>query len=127
MKLGKLCEDGVWRCVTSIYDAISMDWGKAKAKILRIKTPDKKLFENIYGCKFVNDADSEFSMQEILDCVVDVSTWKFYKSDGPHPVGNMPCSAGYDPAGEGDNATFAIMTMPERSFMIGKYFMEVSV
>lgn len=113
MRLGQMFDDGVWRCVTTIYDAIEMGFDRAKIESLKIKTPDPKLFQNIYGCKFVNDSDSEFSLAEILNCAVDTSIWKFYKPDDSFPVGTKPCTGGYDPAGDGDNASFAIMTTPE--------------
>jgi hypothetical protein len=114
LKHGQLFNDGVWRCVCSVYDAIDLGWNLTTIEKLRIKTPDPELFENIYGCRFVDDTDSVFKLKDILACAVDTATaWKDFENDAPRPIGDLPCTAGYDPAGVGDNASFVIMTRPE--------------
>lgn len=113
MKYGKLFADGIWRCVCSVYDAIDLGWNLITVEKLKIKTPDPTLFSNIYGCKFVDDTHSVFKLSDLLDCAVDVTKWTDFDNNAPRPIGDKPCTGGYDPAGEGDNASFVILTRPE--------------
>lgn len=113
MREGKLFDDGIWRCVTTIHDAIDMGYDKVTVKKLRIKTPDKKHFANIYECKFIDDSESEFNLQEILNCAIDLKTWKDFDADAVHPIGSIPCAGGYDPGGKSDNGSFVVTTFPQ--------------
>lgn len=112
---GRKDPDGFWRCVSSVYSAIDMGWDKVNLEQLRLETPDPVRFENIYGCKFVDDTDSVFKLGDLLDCGVDPLSWyPDYDHDNPdNPAGNLPCSIGYDPARDGDNASIAVLSIPQ--------------
>lgn len=112
MKYGKLFEDGVWRCVCTVHDAIDLGYDLTSVEKLKIKTPDPQLFRNIYGCEFVDDSESVFQLAEILACAVDVTKWVNFDPMADRPYGDLPCSGGYDPAGVGDNASFSILSRP---------------
>lgn len=109
---GRLDADGIWRCVCTVHDAIALGWDQVDLEQLRLETPDPDLFKVVYECEFMDDSNSVFKLNDILACGVDVETWTDYDSNAPYPIGNLPCSAGYDPAGKGDNASFVILTKP---------------
>lgn len=112
---GRKDPDGFWRCVTSIYSAIEQGWDQVDIDQLRLETPDPIRFENIYGCKFVDDTDSVFKLGDLLDCGVDPLSWypDFDPAITDRPAGDLPCSIGYDPARDADNASIAVLSIPQ--------------
>ena len=110
---GRLDPDGIFRIAFTIHDCIRMGWDKANLDQLRLETPDPYLFALTYECQFIDDSSSVFKLEDILACGVDVNeAWSDVDFDAAQPVGNLPCSAGYDPAAIGDNASFVTMTFP---------------
>ena len=110
---GRLDSDGIWRCALTIHDCIRMGWDQVDLEDLKRKMPDPELFAVTYECQFVNDANSTFNLKKILACGVDVTTaWPDYNPTSDRPIGNIECTAGYDPAGIGDNASFVTLTIP---------------
>lgn len=113
LKRGRLDPDGIWRCVTSIHTAIEMGWNRVDIDQLKLETPDPAVFASVYECKFVDDSDSVFKLSELLECGVDRSQWADYYPDSNYPFGSRPVALGYDPAGEGDNASAVVLSKPE--------------
>ena len=113
LTLGRLDPDGIWRCALTIHDCIRMGWDQVDLDELKREMPDPELFAVTYEGQFVNDANSTFNLKKILACGVDTTTaWPDYRPDAARPIGNIECTAGYDPAGIGDNASFTTLTIP---------------
>lgn len=113
LKTGRMDVDGIWRCVTSVHTAIAMGWDRVDLDQLRLETPDPNTFASVYECKFVDDSDSVFKLSELLECGVDTTQWADYHPDSDYPFGSKAVSIGYDPAGEGDNASAVVLSKPE--------------
>lgn len=110
---GRLDPDGIWRCALTIHDCIRMGWDQVDLADLKQKIPDPALFGVTYECQFVNDSNSTFKLKDILACGVDITTaWPDFDPEADRPIGNIECTAGYDPAGVGDNASFCTLTIP---------------
>ena len=109
---GKKFDDGIWRSVCTIHDAIEMGWSRVNLDELKQETPDPVLFAITYECAFVDDSNSIFKLNEIMQCGVDTSTWEDFDKHDDKPLSNKPVTAGYDPAGIGDNASFQILSKP---------------
>lgn len=112
---GRKDPDGFWRCVATVDSAISMGWDKVDLEQLRLETPDPARFENIYRCKFIDDTDSVFKLGDLLECAVDPLSWypDFDIANPDRPAGELPCSLGYDPAKDGDNASITVLSIPQ--------------
>lgn len=109
---GRKDADGIWRCVCTVHDAIKMGWDLVDLDQLHMETPSPELFAVTYECAFIDDADSIFKLDDILACGVDTQTWTDFDPLDDKPYGDRPVTTGYDPAGVGDNASFAIMSKP---------------
>ena len=111
---GRKDEDGIWRNVMTVHDAIELGWDLVDLDQLHMEMPDPALFAVTYECKFIDDADSVFKLNDLLNCGVERSlAWLDFDPDDDKPYGELPVTTGYDPAGEGDNASFVVLSKPE--------------
>ena len=112
LKDGRLCEDGYFRQVITIEDAINSGFDRVTMEKLRIKFPPGQ-FENLLMCQFVNDTDSIFKMAELQRCMVDAWTlWKDYTPLAPRPLDDAPVWIGYDPSRSQDDASLVVIAPP---------------
>lgn len=110
---GRLDPDGIYRIAFTIHDCLRMGWDLVDLEQLRLETPDPDLFATTYEGQFIDDSNSVFKLADILACGVDpTEAWEDFDPDADKPIGDLPCTAGYDPAAEGDNASFVTMTFP---------------
>ena len=63
-------------------------------------------------CVWIDDADSIFTIKELLKCGVDITKWKDFDPKADRPFGNREVWGGYDPAQTGDGASFVIVAPP---------------
>ncbi len=112
MKLGRLDDDGIWRCACTIHHAIEMGWDKVDLEQLRQETPDPRLFAVVYECEFIDDSQSVFDLNDLLACAVDSREWLDFDIEDDRPYGSNPVTIGYDPAGTGDNASAVVLSKP---------------
>ena len=112
LKDGRLCEDGYFRQVITIEDAINSGFDRVTMEKLRIKFPPGQ-FENLLMCQFVNDTDSIFKMAELQRCMVDAWTlWKDYTPLAARPLDDAPVWIGYDPSRSQDDASLVVIAPP---------------
>ena len=112
LKDGRLCEDGYFRQVITIEDAINSGFDLVTMEKLRIKFPPGQ-FENLLMCQFVNDTDSIFKMAELQRCMVDAWTvWKDYTPLAARPLDDAPVWIGYDPSRSQDDASLVVIAPP---------------
>ncbi|WP_390614271.1 terminase large subunit domain-containing protein [Maricurvus nonylphenolicus] len=112
LKDGRLCEDGHWRQLVTIEDAIDKGYDVVTMEKLRLKFPPAK-FDNLLMCKFVDGATSVFSLSELQKCMVDSwEVWSDYKPFAAKPLGDRPVWVGYDPSRSRDDACLAVVAPP---------------
>lgn len=111
LKHGRLCEDGWWRQIVTLQDAVDRGYDKIDIEQIKRETPPSK-YRNFYECQFVDDSQSVFDINDLLGCIRDPIIIKGFNKDASKPYGNKAVAVGYDPSGEGDKATAAAMTLP---------------
>jgi uncharacterized protein YjcR len=109
---GSLGPDKVWRHKVTVEDAERM--GCDLFDIVELKEEYSKAdFENLFGCKFVDDADSLFPFSKLQRCMVDATQeWTDVNFDAERPVDNRPVAIGYDPSRIRDNAGLVVLEVP---------------
>ena len=113
LKDGRLCEDGYFRQLITIEDAINSGFDRVTLDKLRIKFPPGQ-FENLLMCQFVNDTDSIFKMAELQRCMVDAWTlWHDFTPLAARPLGDVPVWIGYDPSRTQDDASLVVIAPPQ--------------
>ncbi|KMK51482.1 terminase [[Actinobacillus] muris] len=106
------CPDGAWRYVVTIEDALKGGAGELfDIEALKQKY-NKHAFDQLFMCKWVDDADSIFNIGQLLKCSVDISKWTDFDINKAHPFGNREVWGGYDPAHSEDGASFVIVAPP---------------
>lgn len=108
---GSLGVDKIWRHIVTVKDAEKHGCDLFDIDELQIEYT-KADFENLFMCRFVDDAHSVFSLKKLMRCMVDIDTWADYHPDAARPFGNRPVALGYDPSRTRDNATLAILAIP---------------
>lgn len=109
---GRLCEDGQWRQVVSLMDAMAGGCNLFDLDQLRLEYSPVE-FENLFMCEFIDDSMSVFPLADLQRCMVDSWTeWKDYKPLGMRPLGHRPVWIGYDPSSTGDAAALAVVAPP---------------
>ena len=108
---GAVGSDRIWRMMTTVKDA--QELGCNFFDINELKDEYTKAdFDNLFMCKFVDDADSIFKLSKLQKSVVDISTWRDYHPDKDRPLGNAPVWIGYDPARSRDDASVVVVAPP---------------
>ncbi|SMF96141.1 Putative ATPase subunit of terminase (gpP-like) [Methylomagnum ishizawai] len=110
---GVLGPDKIWRHIVTVEDAERQGCDLFDIEELRTEY-SRDDFDNLFMCKFIDDAQSAFPLDLLLRCTVDPASWKHYRADKPRPLGNHPLSLGYDPASTGDSASLAYCEVPLR-------------
>ncbi|WP_394178470.1 terminase large subunit domain-containing protein [Marinomonas posidonica] len=112
LKQGSLGGDKIWRHLVTVEDAERM--GCDLFDIDELKAEYSKAdYENLFGCKFVDDNESVFPFSTLQKCMVDAfSKWKDVDFDGDNPVFLRPVAIGYDPSRVRDNAALVVLEIP---------------
>ncbi|WP_346082924.1 terminase large subunit domain-containing protein [Gibbsiella dentisursi] len=115
LKNGRVCEDGMWRQMVTVEDAINL--GCDLIKLDEIKgenSPDA--FNNLYMCVFVAPGERAFDYNALMGCGVDgFDEWGDWRDWAARPLGDLPVWLGYDPngtSGQGDSAGLSVVAPP---------------
>lgn len=111
LKDGCLGIDKIWRQIVTIEDAEEGGCDLFDVEELRLEN-STQAFNNKYLCKWIDDANSVFTLATLLKCMVDTETWTDYHKDTGQPFGNRPVAIGYDPSRTTDNASIALLSIP---------------
>lgn len=112
LKGGRLCEDGYFRQMITVVDAIDKGFDRVSIDKLKLKFPPAQ-FDNLLMCKFINDVDSLFKLDELQRCMVDSWTiWTDFHPLAARPLANAPVWIGYDPARSQDDASLVVVAPP---------------
>lgn len=113
LKNGRLCEDGQWRHIVTVEDALAQGCDLFDLDQLRLEYSEDE-YRNLLMCEFVDDQMSIFGLSMLQRCMVD--SWEewsdFFKPFAMRPVGDRTVWVGYDPNGEtenGDNAGLIVV------------------
>lgn len=114
LERGRLCDDGQWRQIITVEDAVRGGCDLFDLDQLRLEySPDE--YRNLLMCEFMDDTMSIFPMPMMQKCMVDSwEVWEDVKPFAARPVGYRPVWIGYDPAkgGNGDSAGCVVVLPP---------------
>ncbi|MCD9124021.1 terminase ATPase subunit family protein [Cupriavidus sp. UGS-1] len=112
---GRRCEDGQWRQIVTVEDAVAGGCDLFDLDELRQEYSAEE-FENLLMCMFIDDTASIFKFSDLQRCGVD--TWEEWGSDykpfAARPFGNQPAWIGYDPNGGGGDSAGCVVVIPPR-------------
>ncbi|MBG3013801.1 terminase ATPase subunit family protein [Proteus mirabilis] len=104
---GRLCEDGQWRQIVNIEDALRGGCDLFDlAQLKKEYSPDE--YNNLLMCHFMDDIESLFNFNMMQNCMVD--SWEVWDDIQPlalRPYGYDPVWVGYDPSKGGENGDSA--------------------
>ena len=114
LRAGTACPDSWFRQIVTLDDAMAggcdlFDLAQLK---LEYSTDD---FEQLFRCRFIDDAQSVFALSLLERCMVDTGEWTDIDRNAARPVGNRNVWGGYDPARTGDNASASTLLPPDVS------------
>lgn len=113
LKKGRRCEDGQWRQIVTIEDALAGGCDLFDLDQLRQEYSPDELAQLFY-CQFIDDGESVFPFAMMQKCMVD--SWDVwaddYKPFAVRPLGYRQVWIGYDPALTGDNAGCVVLAPP---------------
>ena len=116
---GQLCDDGQWRQMVTVEDAVSQGCDLFDIDQLKLEYNDSE-YQNLLMCQFIDDTDSVFRMTDLQRCMCDSwEAWSDYSPMAHRPMGNAPIWIGYDPSRSLDNAAVIVVAPP--SNIDGKY------
>ncbi|WP_421870762.1 terminase ATPase subunit family protein [Motiliproteus sp.] len=117
LRNGRLCEDGQWRQIVTVEDAMVGGCDLFDIDQLRLEYSEEE-YRNLLMCEFVDDQASVFGMMLMQKCLVDSwEVWGDFKPFAVRPVGNQKVWIGYDPNGGGeggDNAGCVVVVPPAK-------------
>lgn len=113
LRAGVACPDTWWRQVVTLEDAITGGCDLFDVEQLKLEY-SPEAFRQLFGCEFIDDAQSVFSLALLEACMVDTSEWKDVNRQAARPVGDSTVWGGYDPARSGDNASCANLLPPSK-------------
>ena len=112
LKNGAVGEDGIWRQVVTIEDAINKGYSLVTMDKLRKKYPPAK-FDNLLMCKFIDDTASIFPLHELQSCMTEaLVNWTDYTPQHKRPFGDKIVWIGYDPSETGDDSSLVVVAPP---------------
>lgn len=112
LRAGRRCEDGQWRQIVTIEDALERGCDLFDLEQLRREySPDE--FEQLFMCQFMDDGGSVFPFAVLQRCMIDSWVlWDDWKPFATRPIGNRPVWIGYDPSHTGDSAALVVIAPP---------------
>lgn len=114
LSAGRTCEDGQWRQVVTVEDALKGGCDLFDIEQLHLEYNEDE-FNNLLMCQFIDDTYSVFPLSELRGCMVDSwELWKDFKPYSSRPLGEREVWLGYDPQGSenGDNAALGVIAQP---------------
>lgn len=111
---GRLCEDGQWRQIVTVEDAVRGGCDLFDLDRLRRRySPDA--YNQLLMCQFADDTSSVFPLAVLQRCMVDSwELWEDFKPFAARPLGHRAVWIGYDPSkgGQGDSAGCVVLSPP---------------
>lgn len=124
LKNGRHCEDGQWRQIVTLYDAIERGFDRVDAELLKLEYSDEE-FRNLFLCNFIDDSASVFTFEMVQKCMVDTLElnahgrrvrWHDFDPELKQPFGRKEVWLGFDPSRTRDNSAVVIVAPPDDSY-----------
>jgi len=114
---GKACDDGQWRQIVTVEDAIAGGCDLFDIDQLQMEYSADE-YSNLLMCQFVDDTHAVFPLAKLQRCMVDSWVeWRELKPYAERPLGDLEVWLGYDPSGGGDDGDGAglVVVLPSKS------------
>ncbi|WP_067042879.1 terminase large subunit domain-containing protein [Moritella sp. JT01] len=111
LKHGLLCDDGIWRQKLNVYDVVKQGFDRIDISILENEYSTEE-FNNLFMCKFIDDAHSAFSLKQLMACVGNSKKWTDFDPTWSRPYAMKPVVIGFDPARTRDIASVVVLSLP---------------
>ena len=112
---GRLCEDGQWRQIVTVEDAVQGGCNLFDLEQLRQRYSPED-YQNLLMCLFMDDLASVFQLAMLQKCMVDSwEVWGDFEALALRPFGWREVWIGYDPAKgtqNGDSAGCVVIAPP---------------
>jgi len=109
---GSLCDDGQWRQIVTVEDALDGGCNLFDLDQLQLEYSPAE-YDNLLMCEFVDDQASVFPFSELQGCMVDsLEEWEDFDPYLVRPFAYRPVWIGYDPSHTGDSAGCAVIAPP---------------
>ncbi|WP_241649697.1 terminase ATPase subunit family protein [Rosenbergiella collisarenosi] len=112
---GRLCEDGQWRQIVTVEDAVQGGCNLFDLEQLRQRYSPED-YQNLLMCMFMDDLASVFQLAMLQKCMVDSwEVWEDFEALALRPFGWREVWIGYDPAKgtqNGDSAGCVVIAPP---------------
>ncbi len=116
LKDGKLCEDGKYRQIINVEDAVAAGNDLFDVAASRLEYNDQD-FDNLYMCAFTDDFASFFKFDILQKCQIDSwDKWKDFNPFDDRPFGDKPVYIGYDPSRFIDTAGILVVAPPDQEY-----------
>ena len=112
LQAGRHCEDGQWRQIVTIEDALRGGCDLFDLDQLRLEYSPEEL-QQLFYCQFIDDGASVFGFHLMQACMVD--SWELWTDFKPfliRPFGYREVWVGYDPSSTGDSAALVVLAPP---------------
>lgn len=124
LKDGRLCEDGIWRQIVTVEDAVAAGCDLFDLVGLKLRK-SAAAWANLYMCAFVDDSLSIFPMAALRPCQVDeLDAWNDIDFESQIFGYGQPYDGevwlSYDPNGDGANADNAALVLVAPPSELGK-------
>ncbi len=115
LKEGRLCEDGHYRQIINIEDAVAKGCKLFNLEKLKLKY-STDVYNNLLMCQPVDSTQGIFSLAQMQACGVDTfERWFDFEPLAKRPFGDRPVWIGYDPSRRRDDAACVVIAPPEDS------------
>lgn len=114
LQAGRLCEDGQWRQIVTVDDAVAGGCNLFDLNQLRLDYSADD-YAQLLMCQFADDTLSVFPLATLQRCMVDSwEQWDDYKPFANRPFGYRAVWIGYDPAkgGQGNDSAGCVVLAP---------------
>jgi uncharacterized protein YjcR len=111
MQSGIVCPDNTWRKIITLDDAEQGGCDLFDKDELKLEYSPSE-YDNLFGCKFVDDTFGVFRFADLEECTADPATWTDIDMSSSRPAGNRPVWGGYDPSRSKDDASFVVLLPP---------------
>ncbi|MEW5251604.1 terminase ATPase subunit family protein [Microbulbifer discodermiae] len=109
---GRHCEDGQWRQIVTVEDALRGGCDLFDLDQLKLEYSADE-WANLLLCQFIDDTESVFPLAMMQRCFVDSwEVWEDIKPFALRPYGARPVWIGYDPGLDGDGAGCVVVAPP---------------
>ncbi len=109
---GRLCEDGQWRQIVTVQDALAGGCDLFDIEQLRREYSQEE-FDNLLMCGFMDDSQSAFPFSMLQRCAIDSwAEWSDLRPFAERPLADAPVWVGFDAALTGDDSALAVVAPP---------------